>query len=167
MNICRIRQESDIDYIINTYSDKLIVIIFVEDVPEMKKFCKRVLAAQFPDCYFVIAIDDNKSLIKRDLNNKYFNKFSKSEYPFVLFYENKNPVEGLMRASSREIYTVTRKLIDIIRNKPKFDDVETKKIKKANEQVVLKMEQEKELHQLEEFEKKQLRESEKKSSTVK
>src|SRR5690242_11065122 len=110
INICRVSSESQIDKIILTKLNKLVIIIFTYNDPHLKIFLKRELARQFTECEFVIAIldkaDEHIHNFKADRGRQYVRFFLEEiedPLPFVFFYYNQNCLATIKSAEPGNI----------------------------------------------------------------
>ena len=105
-NIWRVDRESHIDKILLNTRNKIVMVTFSYGDPRLKIFLKRQLAANFPDCCFVLALVDNSSEKKYNFNadrGSYIKLLKGKQLPFVFFYYNTKCIAHIAAAESAVI----------------------------------------------------------------
>jgi len=162
-NVCRISNESHIEYILETHKDKIIVLIFTPNDPKLKIYVKRKLSKEFCDCFFVFCLLDkpeekiynftfDRDIYLKDMKNK--------KPPIIYYYYNKKELATMSDCPKEDIEDVLIYFHDLQNKSNEANDQQTQddqyeqeKIKMAYEYQVENMTEKKKMHELEELEK--------------
>lgn len=177
-NIWRIDRESNIDKILDTNINKLILVLFTYDLPKLKVFLKRSIAQKFPDCIFcVILVDEpgqNKKYNFIADTGSYIQELRGKELPFAFFYYNSKCVMTISAVEQEVLLETLQKLktmLDTVQAQNPAQPVQpaqqaqqaqpstqnqnlaNETLRLAQEHQIEKMMQQRKLHELDELQK--------------
>lgn len=90
-NISKVSKESQIDHIVTTKKDQIVVIMFTYDSPQIRIIMKRKFAQDFNNCYFALAFLDKPGEKKYEFvidRDTYITQIENKVLPYVFFYFN-------------------------------------------------------------------------------
>lgn len=123
-----VTKESQIDQIIVSKKDKIIMIVFSYDDPKMRIFLKREILKMFSEIVIVLAIIDktNKSINLITDRNTYMKEINGKYLPYTMFYYNENYVANIETADPQDIIDLLKIFTDKLKWKEKITDKQKK-----------------------------------------
>ena len=141
-NVCKVLKESHIEKICLANKMRITMVVFCTDTPHIRKFLKRQLAVDFPDCVFILAaleeFEADTGMYTKDLQS--------GTTPVAQFIYMTQEIATITKATYESILETLVKLRSLMQ--PKVTDNRA-----PYEHQIEQMEQQRKIHDLHELEK--------------